>query len=112
MFETIFMALLPFLQQGLKLLTEKFGLVLNKWQNQLLSLVLTVVFLLFTGGFPVLTLPIWSGDLMAYISTWVTLVGLTWGAVALSYEVIWDKLFTFASNKLSGLRLVTKDKLV
>jgi len=111
MLESLFMlVLLPLLQQGLKLLTEKAGVVLGRWANQLIALVLTAVYVFITGGYGGLELPVWDGNLLQFVGEAIGLLVVAWSLLMGSYELIWDRLFTVVSKK-TKLMFVTKDKL-
>jgi hypothetical protein len=108
----LFVFIIPWLMQGLKLLRDGKGIVLNKWQNQLLLYILAIIAVAFSGGF-VLKLPpfpLWADDMTVYISGLFQfiqdLLGLAlaaWATVSSAYELIWDRAFT-------ALKLGTSDK--
>ena len=97
------LVVVPLVQQGIKLLREKQGVTLEKYQNQLVSFVLTVLMVLVTGDFAGLDVPVWSGDLVAYINGIVTVIGSAWLLVMATYEIVWDRLFVV-------VKLATRDK--
>lgn len=106
----LILVVVPIVQQILKLLSEKGGFVLSKWQNQLLALILSIGFGFVNGDFFGLGLPVWTGDLMNFIGQIVALIGGAWVLVSGIYETLWDRLFGLAS-RVKGLRLVTSDKM-
>ena len=108
--DILWMIGIPVIQQGLKLISEKFGVVLNKWQNQLLTLVLAIGVGLLGGDFLGLEWVGWGDDLMAFVGGNLETLAVAWALVSGLYEVIWDKLFV-AVSRGSTLRLTTRDKL-
>ena len=101
--DVFFLVLIPVVQQVIKLVADKTGFTLTKWMNQLLTLVLAVLFGLATGEFLGVVLPIWTGDLWSFLAQIVAFVGLMWATVSALYEVIWDRLF-------KAVKLATQDK--
>jgi hypothetical protein len=99
----LFLVVIPLVQQGLKLLADKYGYTLNKLANQALSLVLAGVFLFLSGGFAGVEFPAWEGDLTAFVGALIGFLGVAWSSLMALYELIWDRLFT-------AVRLATKDK--
>ena len=99
----LFIAVIPLLHQGFKLLAEKYGYVFGKVANQVISLVLAGIFVFASGGFAGLALPKWDNDLIQFIGDILKLVGAGWGSLMVLYEAIWDKLFV-------KLKLATADK--
>ena len=108
--DLIYLLGIPVIQQGLKLLTEEFGWVLVKWQNQVLTLVLALGVGLLGGDFLGLQWVAWGDDLMAFISGNLETLAAAWLVVSGLYEALWDKIFGLVSRN-SRLRAVTKDKL-
>jgi len=100
----LFLVVVPLVQQGIKLLKDKTGVSFVKYQNQLVSLVLSAVFVFLSGGFAGLSLPEWSGDILAYAEGSVVVIGAAWTAIMATYEVVWDRLFV-------TLKVATRDKL-
>lgn len=101
---------LPLLQQGIKLVSEWLGHVMVKWENQLLTLVISVGIGLLGGDFLGVAWCGWEDDLIVFISCNLAAIGAAWVILSGLYEAVWDKLFQ-AASKIKGLRLVTKDKL-
>ena len=99
----LFLVAIPLIQQGLKLLSSKYGYTLNKLANQALSLVLSSIFLALSGGFVGVDLPAWDGDLVQFIGSLLAFIGVAWSLVMGLYELVWDKLFI-------KLNLATADK--
>lgn len=98
-----FLVVIPIVQQLIKWISDKRGYTFPKWLNQTICLVLAAGLGLLTGSFAGLTLPIWSGDVIDFISQLVVLVVAAWASVSLLYEVLWDRLFT-------ALKVATADK--
>ena len=100
----LFVIAIPLLVQIIKLIKDKGGVAFSKMANQIISLVLTVIFTLLSGGFAGLPIPAWPGfggdlilfigDLLGYIGAWAALIGAAWGSMMVLYEAVWDKLFT------------------
>ena len=99
----LFLAVIPLLQQGLKLLAEKYGYTLNKLANQGLSLVLSLLFLIISGGFAGVELPAWNNDIVGFAGEIIAFVGVAWASLMAIYELVWDKLFV-------AVKLATSDK--
>ena len=91
--DIIYLVGIPLVQQLLKLLTEKFGWVLVKWQNQLLTLVLATGVSLLGGELLEIAWCGWSNDLMAFIGCNLASIALAWACVSGIYELLWDKIF-------------------
>jgi hypothetical protein len=100
----LLLVVVPLLQQGIKLLQDKTGQPLEKYQNQIISFVLATGMVFLQGGFAGLAVPEWSGDAVSYVESLATVVGSAWVLVMASYEVVWDRLFKV-------VRLATADKL-
>jgi hypothetical protein len=100
----LFVVAIPLIQQGLKLLADKYGVTLVKWQNQLLAFGLTLVAFLVTGGVAGLVVPAWGGDIFAYVGAWVAQLGPVYAAVMALYEIVWDRLFV-------AVKFATLDKI-
>lgn len=99
----LFLAVIPLVQQGLKLLAEKYGYTLDKLANQGLSLVLSAIFLVISGGFAGVELPAWEGDIIQFAGSIIAFVGVAWSSLMALYELVWDRLFVAA-------KLATSDK--
>jgi len=99
----LFLVAIPLIQQGLKLLSAKYGVTLNKLANQALSLVLSALFLVVSGSFAGVDLPAWDGDLVQFVGSLLAFVGVAWSLVMGLYELVWDRLFT-------KVNLATPDK--
>lgn len=109
----LFLLVIPLAVQLVKLYKDKTGNTLGKPWNQLISLVLTMIFTFIAGGFAgigIPDLPVWGGDAILFISDLFTfigelsvLIGAAWGSMMVLYEVIWDKLFV-------AMNLGTEDK--
>ena len=102
--DIIYLVGIPLVQQVLKLISEKFGLVLVKWHNQLLTLVLAVAVGVLGGDFLGISWCGWSEDLMAFIGCNLAAVAIAWAAVSGIYEALWDKIFV-------KVKVSTLDKL-
>ena len=99
----LFLVAIPLIQQGLKLVSEKYGYVLGKLANQGLSLVLSLLFLIISGGFAGVELPAWNNDLVSFAGEIIAFVGVAWASVMALYELVWDRLFVAA-------KFATEDK--
>jgi hypothetical protein len=105
----------PWVYQVIKKYADKKGWVISKTTNQVITFAFAGILTLINGGFAGIdfpVFPVWSGELtpfisslLAYLGEFVAVLGLAWGALTASYEMVWDKLFV-------KLRLATTDKLV
>jgi hypothetical protein len=110
----LFVVVIPLLQQLIKLIVDKAGEPLGKLANQIISLVLTLIFVALSGGFLGLefpSLPAWNGDLILFLGAIATfigdlalLIGASWGSMMALYEAIYDRLF-------QNFGLATADKM-
>jgi len=100
----LFLVAIPLIQQALKLIADRYGYTLNKLANQALSLVLSAIFLVISGGFAGVELPSWGGDLVGFIGSLIAFVGVAWGSLMALYELVWDRLFV-------AVNIATADKL-
>lgn len=92
----LFVVVIPFLHQLIKILADNYGIILGKLVNQSISLVLAFVFIYFSGGFGGLSLPTWNEDIAQFVSEWIELAVIGWGSLMVLYEVILDRLFKAA----------------
>ena len=99
----LFLVAIPLIQQGLKLLADRYGFTLGKLANQALSLVLSIIFLLLSGEIAGFDIPVWGGDLVEFIGDLIAFFGVAWASVVALYELVWDRLFKIA-------KLATADK--
>ena len=99
----LFLVAIPLIQQGLKLLAEKYGYTLNKLANQGLSLALSAIFLVVSGEFAGAELPAWNGDLVEFVGAIIAFVGIAWASLVALYELVWDRLFV-------AVKIATTDK--
>lgn len=49
---------------------------------------LTVVFVFLSGGFAGLVIPVYSGDLLGFLGSWVALLLAAWGTIEVSYRKV------------------------
>lgn len=100
--DVIFLVGIPVLQQILKLLRDRYSITFNKWQNQLLTLVLAGLFGYLVGDFAGVPMPRWNGDLMQLLGDIVAVIGSLWAIISALYEVVYARLF-------KPLKIATKD---
>ena len=111
----LFLVAIPLIQQAYKLYKDKTGKTLSKVANQAISLLLALIFVIFSGGFAGIifpALPIWGNDIVAFLGgvfvfvrALLVLLTVAWGSLMALYEGIWDKLLPVISTDL-----VTADK--
>lgn len=76
---------------------------------ELASLGLTIVFVLVSGGFAGLAIPVYADDLGNYIGSWVALLLAAWGTIEVSYrKVLGGVIGSKTSKGLFGLVGLTK----
>lgn len=113
----LFLAVIPLVQQAYKLYKDRTGKTLSKVANQAISLVLALIFVIFTGGFAGIVfpaLPTWGndivvfvGDIFVFVRALLVLMTVAWGSLMALYEGIWDKLLPAISTNF-----VTMDKRI
>jgi len=113
----LFIVAIPLIQQAYKLYKDQTGKTLSKVANQAISLILALIFVIFSGGFAGIVfpaLPVWGNDLViflgdcfVFVRAFLVLMTVAWGSLMALYEGIWDKLLPVASQ-----RFVTMDKRI
>ncbi|HLC01972.1 MAG TPA: hypothetical protein VJK02_02965 [Anaerolineales bacterium] len=98
----LFLILVPLIVQGFKFYRDRAGKEPPRLAIEIISLVLSAVFVFLAGGFAAIkipALPAWGGDTAAYLAALSTflsaaaiVLGLAWAAVSKVYDVVFKTL--------------------
>ena len=88
-----FVILVPVIVQAIKLLADKLGKPIPVLGVQIVAAILAAGFVFLNGGFAGLSLPVYAGDPVAFVSALLALLVAAWGPVELLYRVFLKALF-------------------
>jgi len=89
----LFVILVPVIVQAVKFAFDKADKPIPVGAVQGIALVLSGAFVFLNGGFAGLSLPVYAGDPVAFVSAGLTLLIAAWGPVELLYRVVLKALF-------------------